>query len=77
MYYFTQSIFYTLVNKLVLLYFVAQIVLVLAIGSSFSFPSAPFNILSSVGIVFFCLFFFKGVLIFLLSFLNNPNPHRS
>lgn len=75
MYYFTQSIFYTLVNKLVLLYFVAQIVLVLAIGSSFSFPSAPFNILSSVGIVFF--FFFKGVLIFLLSFLNNPNPHRS
>lgn len=56
MYYFTQSIFYTLVNKLVLLYFVAQIVLVLAIGSSFSFPSAPFNILSSVGIVFFFFF---------------------
>ena len=54
-------------------YFVAQIVLVLAIGSSFLFPSAPFNILSSEGVVLFL----KSVLTFLLSFLNNPNPHRS
>ena len=65
MYYFTQSsIFYTLVNKLVL-YFVAQIVPVLAIGSSFLFPSGPFNILLSVGVVLF--FFFLRVSL-LLSF---------